>query len=195
VKRPLTIGRILPRSFYARPTIEVARELLGKVLVHGAAAGIIVETEAYLGEGDLAAHSARGITQRTSVIFGRPGHAYVYLIYGMYECLNLVAEPDGAAGCVLLRALQPVAGLDEMQVRRAGVEKVSELANGPGKLTRAMGITRALNGADVTRGALVVRDAGQAEEIEIAVSPRIGIRESADLPLRFWIAGNGFVSR
>jgi DNA-3-methyladenine glycosylase len=195
VKRPLTIGRILPRSFYARPTIEVARELLGKVLVHGAAAGIIVETEAYLGEGDLAAHAARGITQRTSVIFGRPGHAYVYLIYGMYECLNLVAEPDGAAGCVLLRALQPVAGLDEMQVRRAGVEKVSELANGPGKLTRAMGITRALNGADVTRGALVVRDGVMAEKVEIAVSPRIGIRESADLPLRFWIAGNGFVSR
>jgi DNA-3-methyladenine glycosylase len=163
--------------------------------VHGAAAGIIVETEAYLGVGDLAAHSARGITERTRVIFGRPGHAYVYLIYGMYECLNLVAEQDGAAGCVLLRALEPLAGLEQMRVRRPGVEKVKALANGPGKLTRAMGITRALNGADVTRGELVVREPGCAVNAEIAVTRRIGIRESADLPLRFHIAGNGCVSR
>ena len=94
----MLFGRILPRSFYARPTVEVARDLLGKVLVHGPTAGIIVETEAYLGGDDLAAHSARGLTQRTRVIFGPPGHAYVYLIYGMYECLNLVAERDGTAG-------------------------------------------------------------------------------------------------
>jgi DNA-3-methyladenine glycosylase len=185
----------LPRSFYARPTIAVARELLGKVLVHGAAAGIIVETEAYLGEGDLAAHTARGITERTRVIFGPPGHAYVYLIYGMYKCLNLVAEQDGAAGCVLLRALEPLAGLELMQALRPGVENVKALANGPGKLTRAMGITRAMNGADVTRGELVVREPGQALEVEIAVTRRIGIRQSAELPLRFAIAGNGFVSR
>src|SRR5437773_7918701 len=108
-------GRILPRSFYARPTVEVARALLGKVLVHGATAGMIVETEAYLGGGDdLAAHSARGVTPRTRVIFGAPGHAYVYLIYGMYECLNLVAEPEGKPGCVLIRALTPVAGIEHM---------------------------------------------------------------------------------
>ena len=185
----------MPRSFYARPAIDVARDLLGKVLVHGAAAGIIVETEAYLGDADLAAHSARGITQRTQVIFGPPGHAYVYLIYGMYECLNLVAERDGAAGCVLLRALEPVAGLEQMRARRPGVEKLKALANGPGKLTRAMGITRAMNGADVTRGELVVRAPQQALEFEIAVTRRIGIRQSAELPLRFTVAGHECVSR
>ena len=108
----MLFGRILPRSFYARSTVEVARDLLGKVLVHGPTAGIIVETEAYLGGEDQAAHSARGLTQRTRVIFGPPGHAYVYLIYGMYECLNLVAERDGRPGCVLIRALQPVSGVE-----------------------------------------------------------------------------------
>ena len=175
--------------------MEVARALLGKVLVHGAAAGRIVETEAYLGQGDRAAHSARGLTERTRVIFGEPGHAYVYLIYGMYECLNLVAERDGAAGCVLVRALEPLAGLAEMQARRAAARKIEALANGPGKLTLAMGITRAQNGADVTRGALVVREPARVEEVEIEVSRRIGIRESAELELRFAIAGNRFVSR
>ena len=140
-------GKRLPRSFYQRPTIEVARDLLGKVLVHGEAAGIIVETEAYLGGDDLAAHSARGITDRTRVIFGRPGHAYVYFIYGMYECLNLVAEPEGQAGCVLIRALEPVAGIDLMRQRRPAARKCEDLASGPGKLTLAMGITRAQNGS------------------------------------------------
>jgi DNA-3-methyladenine glycosylase len=184
-------GRILPRSFYARPTVEVARKLLGKVLVHGATAGIIVETEAYLGGEDLAAHSARGLTDRTRVIFGPPGHAYVYLIYGMYECLNLVAERDGVPGCVLIRALEPVSGVELMRGRR-GDKKLEQLANGPGKLSVAMGITRALNGADVTRGSLVVRDAGWAGEIE--VTPRVGISKSVELPLRFAMAGNRFVS-
>jgi DNA-3-methyladenine glycosylase len=187
-------GRILPRSFYARSTVEVARGLLGKVLVHGPTAGIIVETEAYLGGEDLAAHSARGVTGRTRVIFGPPGHAYVYLIYGMYQCLNLVAEPDGRPGCVLIRALEPVAGVDLMRARRGTARKLEQLANGPGKLTLAMGITRAHNGADVTRGALVVRHAAAQGEIAIAVTPRIGITRSADLPLRFLMAGNGFVS-
>src|SRR5580693_5867238 len=108
----LTVRPPLPRSFYMHGTIQVARALLGKVLMHGAASGIIVETEAYLGPGDEAAHTARGITPRTRVIFGPPGHAYVYLIYGMHQCLNLVAEPEGVPGCVLIRALEPVAGLD-----------------------------------------------------------------------------------
>jgi len=105
----MAFGPILKRDFYARGAVEVARDLLGKVLVHGSAAGIIVETEAYLGGDDLASHSARGITDRTRVIFGPPGHAYVYFVYGMYECLNVVTEPDGKAGAVLLRALEPVA--------------------------------------------------------------------------------------
>jgi DNA-3-methyladenine glycosylase len=190
----VVFGRILPRSFYARSTVEVARGLLGKVLVHGPAAGIIVETEAYLGGADLAAHSARGLSARTRVIFGPPGHAYVYLIYGMYECFNLVAEPDGQPGCVLIRALQPVSGLELMRSRRGAARKPVELANGPGKLTLALGITRADNGADVTRGTLVVREGKAAGPIEIAVTRRIGITRSPELPLRFLIPGNAFVS-
>jgi DNA-3-methyladenine glycosylase len=187
-------GDVLPRSFYARPTVEVARALLGKVLWHGTVAGRIVETEAYLGLDDGAAHAARGITPRTKVIFGPPGHAYVYFIYGMYECLNLVAEPDGSPGCVLIRALQPVAGLDEM-MRRRGTHQEEQLANGPGKLTLAMGITRRLNGVDVTDGPLVVRSPESAGMIDIACGTRIGITKAADWPLRFWIDGNRFVSR
>jgi DNA-3-methyladenine glycosylase len=183
-------GRILPRSFYARSTVEVARDLIGKVLVHGPTAGIIVETEAYLGGDDLAAHSARGLTQRTRVIFGPPGHAYVYLIYGMYECLNLVAERDGQPGCVLIRAIEPVAGLDLMRLRRGSTRRPEQLANGPGKLTLALGITRHHNGADVTRGPLVVRQALSARQLEIKVTPRIGITRSADLPLRFVVASH-----
>ena len=188
-------GIRLPRSFYMRPTIEVARDLLGKVLVHGRTAGLIVETEAYLGGGhDLAAHSARGITNRTRIIFGPPGHAYVYFIYGMYECLNLVAEPDTQPGCVLIRALEPVAGLDLMRERRPAARRPEDLASGPGKLTLALGITRAQNGADVTRGALTVREPAEPRPIEIAVTPRVGITKSADWPLRFLIRGNRFVS-
>src|SRR5271154_7316323 len=114
----MRFGPILKRAFYERPTIDVARDLLGKIVVHGPTAGIIIETEAYLGGDDLASHSARGITPRTRVIFGPPGHAYVYLIYGMYECLNLVAEPDGQAGCVLIRALEPLTGISLMRRRR-----------------------------------------------------------------------------
>jgi DNA-3-methyladenine glycosylase len=188
------LGPILPRSFYARSTVEVARALLGKVLGHGPTAGIIVETEAYLGGDDLAAHSARGLTERTRVIFGPPGHAYVYLIYGMYQCLNLVAESNGRPGCVLIRALEPVSGVDLMRARRPAARQLEQLANGPGKLTLALGITRAHNGTDVTRGALVVRHPPGTGEIAIAVTPRIGITRSAELPLRFLVAGSGFVS-
>jgi DNA-3-methyladenine glycosylase len=185
----------LRRGFYARPTVEVARDLLGKVLVHGSASGIIVETEAYLGGADLASHSAAGITNRTRVIFGPPGHAYVYLSYGMYECLNIVAEPDGAAGCVLIRALEPLEGLDIMRQRRPAARTDRDLTSGPGKLTRALAITRAHNGADMTRGDLVVRAPALVNSFEIEVTPRIGITKCADLPLRFVVKGNRFVSR
>ena len=190
-----TAGRILGRGFYARPTIEVARDLLGRILVHGRTAGRIVETEAYLGRGDLAAHAARGLTQRTKVIFGPPGHAYVYIIYGMYDCLNLVAEPAGEAGCVLIRALEPVAGIDLMRRRRPAARTVEDLASGPARLTLAMGITRAHNGRDVTRGDLTVREPLEATAFEVGTTPRIGIRQSADLPLRFVIRANRFASR
>jgi DNA-3-methyladenine glycosylase len=191
----MRFGRILKREFYERTTQEVARDLLGKVLVHGPTAGVIVETEAYLGGEDLAAHSARGITDRTRVIFGPPGHAYVYFIYGMYECLNIVAEPEGKPGCALVRALEPVAGLEVMQHRRPAAHRVEDLASGPGKLTLAMGITRAHYGADLTRGALVVREPAESRKVEIEVTPRIGIRECADWPLRFVVRGNRFVSK
>jgi len=187
-------GPILERSFYARPTAEVARALLGKVLVHGPAAGIIVETEAYPGRDDLASHSARGMTARTRVIFGAPGHAYVYLIYGMYTCLNLVAEPDGTPGCVLIRALEPVAGVEDMRRRRPAARRIEDIARGPGRLTMAMGIALADYGADVTRGRLVVREPGLPQAIEIDATPRIGIRVCAERPLRFVLRGNRFVS-
>jgi len=196
VKRPL------PRSFYTRPTVEVARALLGKIVWHGETSGRIVETEAYLGIADAASHSARGITDRTRVIFGAPGHAYVYLIYGMYECLNLVAEPEGVAGCVLIRALEPLTGLAIMRRRRdvhreaeSGASRLEALANGPGKLTRALGITRRQNGADVTRGPLLVCQSSEEDPFEIGVSPRVGISKAAGLPLRFFIKGSRFVSR
>lgn len=189
------LGPILKRAFYNRPAIEVSRDLLGKILCHGPVAGMIVETEAYLGGDDLAAHTARGVTDRTRVIFGPPGHAYVYFIYGMYECLNLVAEPPGQPGCVLIRALEPVAGIDLMRIRRPAARKLEDLASGPGKLTLAMAITRAQNGADVTRGALVVRAPAEPRKFEIATSARIGITKCADWPLRFFIRGNAFVSR
>ena len=191
----MAFGPILSRSFYSRPAIAVARDLLGKVLVHGPAAGIIVETEAYLGSGDRAAHSARGVTPRTEVIFGPPGHAYVYFIYGMYECLNLVCEPAGIAGCVLIRALEPIAGLELMGRRRPAARKAEDLASGPAKLTLALAITRAHNGADVTRGGLVVRHPLRLAAFEIDATPRIGITQAAELPFRFLVRGNRFVSR
>ena len=172
----------LDRSFYARPTVEVARALLGKVIRHARASARIVEVEAYLGANDPAAHSYRGLTPRTRVIFGPPGHAYVYLIYGMHHCLNIVAEPAGVAGCVLIRAVEPLRG-------------IAAPSNGPGKLTRALGITLAHYGADLTRGPLTVHEPSAAETFAIAVSPRIGITQASDLPLRFFIAGNPFVSR
>ena len=186
---------VVPRSFYARPATEVARDCLGKILVHGKTAGRIVETEAYLGVDDRAAHAWRGITNRTRVLFGPPGHAYVYFIYGMYECLNFVAEEEGKAGCVLIRALEPLIGAEIMQRRRPAAKRMEDLASGPGKLTLAMGITRKLNGADLTGSALQVRRLRREPEMEIEATPRIGITHCADWPLRFFIAGNRFVSR
>ncbi len=157
--------------------------MLGKILVHGEASARIVETEAYLGIRDRAAHAWRGPTPRTQILFGAPGHAYVYLIYGMYECLNVVAEAKGSPGCVLIRALEPVSGLEGARL------------NGPGKLTRGMAITRAHYGTDLTRGPLTICEDPQPAEFEVGISGRIGIRHNADWPLRFFIAGNRSVSR
>ena len=186
---------LLGRDFYARPVIEVARDCLGKILVHGKTAGRIVEVEAYLGVNDRAAHAWRGVTDRTRVMFGEPGYAYIYFIYGMYECLNFVCEPAGQAGCVLIRALEPIAGIATMRRRRPTAKGVENLANGPGKLTLAMGITRKLNGTDLTGGPLQVRRPRAEPAIEVLTTPRIGITHCADWPLRFLIAGNRFVSK
>jgi DNA-3-methyladenine glycosylase len=186
---------ILDRGFYSRPAIEVARDCLGKILVHGKTAGRIVEVEAYLGVNDRAAHAWSGVTDRTRVVFGEPGHAYIYFIYGMYECLNFVAEPVGQAGCVLIRALEPVAGIATMRNRRPTAKRPEDFANGPGKLTLAMGITRKLDGADLTNSPLQVRRPRVEPAIEVLTTPRIGITHCADWPLRFVIAGNRFVSR
>lgn len=188
-----------PRDFYARPTVEVARDLLGKIIVHRVdgeeLAGRIVEVEAYLGRDDPAAHFFGGMTPRTRVIFGPPGYAYVYFVYGMYHCLNFVTEPDGVAGAVLVRALEPVAGVAAMRLLRPKARRDTDLASGPGKLAQAMGVTLDQYGADVTEGALTVREPVSSDPFKIGVSPRIGIKKAVDLPLRFFVEGNAHVSR
>lgn len=190
---------MLPREFYAAHTTTVARKLIGCVIRHGATSGMIVETEAYLGEGDRAAHFWRGKTPRTEVIFGPPGHAYVYFVYGMHECFNVVTEPDGVPGAVLIRAVEPLTGLAEMARRRYGrqdeVRSLHALTNGPAKLAEALAITRAHNGCRLDRGALTIRTWRKNEPAEIEITTRIGVSHSADLPLRYIWKRNPFVSR
>lgn len=174
----------LPREFYDRDTELVARELLGKVLVHGTRAGRIVEVEAYVGPHDRASHSSRGKTARNAAMFGPPGFAYVYLIYGLYCCMNVVTERKGHAAAVLIRALEPLAG-------------ITARTNGPGLLCRAMGIDRRLNGHDLLSDDFTIIQ-GPAATIRITKAPRIGVDYAgvwARRHLRFYIAGNPFVSR
>jgi DNA-3-methyladenine glycosylase len=182
-------------DFFARPARELAPDLLGCVLFHGDTAGMLVETEAYLGIDDLAAHASRGLTPRTKVIFGPPGRAYVYFIYGMHECLNVVADREGVPGCVLIRALEPLCGLEQMVVRRAWNGPSCGLANGPGKLTQALAITRDSYGACLDRGALRIRRWRQPPRFEIDITPRIGVSQCSDWPLRFIWAKHPCVSR
>ena len=181
--------RKLPRTFYARDTLTVARELLGKYLVHVVHGeqriGRIVEVEAYLGPQDRAAHSTRGLTERTKVMFGPPGHAYVYLIYGMYHCMNVVTEREGQASAVLLRALEPV-------------ENIAGRTQGPGLLCRAMEIDRRLNGQDLLSDDFYITAPEEPEPFSIVKRPRIGVdyaKHWAKRQLRFYIKGNPFVSR
>jgi DNA-3-methyladenine glycosylase len=182
--------RALPKAFYDRDAEAVARALLGKRLVRRVEGetriGRIVETEAYMGPSDLAAHSSKGRTPRTEVMYGPPGHAYVYLIYGMYHCLNVVTGPGELASAVLIRALEPVANL-------------TAPANGPGRLCRAFEIDRRLNGHDLALGELRIEEPEEPEgEPEIVSRPRIGVAyagEWALKPLRFYIAGNRWISR
>jgi DNA-3-methyladenine glycosylase len=203
-----TGARILPRSFFNRDPRVVARGLLGKLIVRrrgrNLLAGRIVEVEAYLGTDDLAAHAAAGRTARNAVLFGPPGHAYVYFIYGMYYCLNFSCLPEGVAGGVLIRALEPVAGLEAMARARGlenfnseSVRDLRKLTSGPGRLCEALGITRSRDNAKdavSTRSDLRVMDDGFRAG-KIAVTPRVGIVKSAELPLRFVIEENQFASR
>src|SRR5579875_4145344 len=153
--------------FFERNATELAGDLLSCILLHGETAGMIVETEAYLGVNDLAAHASRGLTQRTKVLFGPAGRAYVYFIYGMHECLNVVADRDGEPGCVLIRALQPLCGLLEMHARRQWHGATCGLANGPGKLTQALAITRVHYGLRLDTGPLTIRRWREAPVFEI----------------------------
>ena len=194
-RKLLSVTEPLSIAFFGRPAIELARDLLGCVLVHGKAAGMIVETEAYLGLDDLAAHASRGKTERTKVLFGPPGRAYVYFIYGMHECLNVVADRTGTPGCVLIRALEPLCGLPGMYERRKWQGPNVGLANGPGKLTQALAITRKQYGQRLDKGELTIRRWREKPVFEIRVTPRIGIKECADWPLRFIWAGHPCVSK
>jgi DNA-3-methyladenine glycosylase len=186
----------LPREFFLRPTLRVARALLGKILVHhsaiGTTAGRIVEVEAYRGPADRAAHTAGGRrTARNEVMWGPAGHLYVYFTYGMHHCCNVVTRAEGEPEAVLLRALEPVAGVPLMRERRALVAAAdAQLCRGPGNLCRAMGIDRALNGIDLTGGPVVLLDAPAVRARDIACSPRIGVAYAgpdAMLPWRFYV--------
>jgi DNA-3-methyladenine glycosylase len=188
----------LPRRFYVRPPRAVARDLLGCVVVsrrgRALTAGRIVETEAYLGPEDAASHA----TLRPGshwLLYGQGGFAYVYLNYGIHYCLNAVAEAAGRPGCVLIRALEPIAGLTTMALRRGVQPDSARLASGPGNLTRALGITLRENGADLTHGLLTILGPDRPRDFRIASGPRIGITRAVELRLRFWIDDNRFVSR
>jgi DNA-3-methyladenine glycosylase len=193
--RLLRQTQALNLRWFERPAVEVARDLLSCVLFHGKTAGMIVESEAYLGLHDLAAHASRGKTERTKVLFGPAGHAYVYFIYGMHECLNVVADREGEPGCVLIRALEPLCGLAEMYARRHWHGPLPGLTNGPGKLTQALGITREQYGRRLDKGELTIRTWREKPLFEIAATPRIGVTECADWPLRFIWAGHPCVSK
>ena len=182
---------MLPAGFFDRSVHEVARDLIGCTVAHGETSGMIVETESYHVD-DEACHAFGGPTPRSSVLFGPPAHAYVYLSYGIHSLLNFVAEPDGEAAAVLIRALEPCAGLDVMRARR-GVDAVEELCSGPGKLTQALGIGLELNGVSLQDGAIEVR--GRSEIPKIVTGPRIGITKATELEWRFCAAGSRFVSR
>jgi DNA-3-methyladenine glycosylase len=187
---------LVSRDFYLDPPDLVAQKLLGKLLVRGEMVGRIVEVEAYFGEADAAAHAFAGKTARNAVLFGPPGHAYVYFIYGMHFCLNVSCEREGRAGGVLFRALEPIGGLEAM-ARNRGLTRIAALTSGPGRLCQAFGITREHdNGADLTspKSDLQIHDDGFLAS-DVLVTPRIGISKDAERPARFLLADNPFVSK
>ena len=181
----------LGRDFYARSVHDVARDLVGCLVRHGETAGRIVETESYHMD-EPACHAYVGLTERTRPLFGPPGHAYVYFSYGIHSLLNAVAEPEGTGAAVLIRALEPVDGLDVMR-RRRGVERATELCSGPAKLTQALEIGLSLNGSSLLDGPIEVLE--RESQPRIAIGERIGITKAADLPWRFCDADSPHVSR
>ena len=199
VARRFHPGAVLSRSFYARATEIVARDLLGTVLEcdgeQGYASGIIVETEAYVGEHDAACHAAVGRTARTAPLYGPPGTAYVYFIYGMYWCVNAVTRAEGLPSAVLIRALEPLDGIELMRSRRPRAHRDADLCNGPGKLCLALGIGPQHNGGDLLKPPLRIRAGIKFAERSVAVTPRIGVTKAADWPLRWVVRGNPYVSR
>lgn len=190
---------VLPAKFYDRDTEIVAREMLGAILEcatdEGTASGIIVETEAYIGEEDPACHAAAGRTRRTAPLYGAPGTSYVYFIYGVHWCFNAVTRAEGLPSAVLVRALQPLSGIELMRKRRGPRISDLHLTNGPGKLCAALGIDGGLNGRALQKGPLVVRAGPSVDAAEIATTTRIGITKAADWPLRYYLKANPYVSR
>jgi DNA-3-methyladenine glycosylase len=192
-------GRRLPRSFFARPSPDVAPDLLGRVLVHTlpsrrVVAVRLVETEAYQ-EDDPASHSYRGPTARTNVMFGPPGRLYVYFTYGMHFCMNVVTGRNGEGSAVLLRAGEPVAGIEQMRALR-GADDLRSLCSGPGRLCQALAVARDADGADLVRGASLALFEGESVEADrISVTTRVGIRNAVERPWRFFETDNTFVSR
>ena len=193
------MGRILSRDFYDRETEVVAQELLGAIIEcstpEGTASAMIVETEAYVGEHDLACHAAAGRTRRTEPLYGAPGMSYVYFIYGVHWCFNAVTRGEGLPSAVLVRAVEPLTGIALMKDRRGERPRDVDLTNGPGKLCEALGINGALNGLSLQRKPLVIREGRTVSASEIETTPRIGISRAVDWPLRYLIRGNSCVSR
>jgi DNA-3-methyladenine glycosylase len=188
------LAQTLPRAFYKRPVLDVARELIGCSVSCGDGSGVIVETEAYH-ESEPACHAFVGLTPRTRVLFGPPGLAYVYRSYGIHACLNAVCEPEGVGAAVLIRALEPVEGIEQMRVRR-GLERLVSLCSGPGKLTQALGITLDYNGTDLVRGPIVISGPhASSQDVSVTTGPRIGITKATELPWRFCASGSRFLSR
>jgi DNA-3-methyladenine glycosylase len=184
----------LEEAFFERSVHEVARDLVGCAVLHEGVGGVIVETESYQRD-DPACHAFVGLTPRTATIFGPPARAYVYLSYGIHSCLNFVCEPDGDAAAVLIRALEPRWGIEEMRHRR-GRDAVLDLCSGPGKLTEALGIGLDLNGASICEQPFELRSRDEEwSEVEVGCGPRIGITRAAELPWRFGAVGSRYLSR
>src|SRR4051812_28625021 len=194
MRGPSWMGKPLSGTFYARPVLEVARDLVGCVVRHGDTAGVIVETEAYH-ESEPACHAFVGLTARAAPLFGPPGRAYVYRSYGIHSLLNAVTEPEGIGAAVLIRALEPLEGIEHMRLRR-GLERVEDLCSGPGKLTQALGITLEHNTIDLAAGPIAIEAPPPGwERVEPVVGVRGGITKAAELPWRVFVGGARRVSR